>query len=378
MTRNKLFILPLVCLLCPLLCAAQQRVSGTVTDKRTHVPVKAATVQLESEVLSVALTTTTDAAGRFSFASLSPSRYDVRVSAADFYPQQVSLTLAPRASEELEFELTPQANINEQVTVRAQAKLLDETEAATIRTIDVRELDALPAARRTQLSDTITPFVSSAVAGHDNLVHLRGNELSLNTFINGVSFYDNPHQLFTPGLAPDVIQSVNVITGGFPAEFGNRFGGILDVVTRSGFDAGQHGDVQLGAGTYLRNNLSFDYGGHMKKLGYFFYAQGFETERFLNTPEPKLFHDHGRGARSFAQLDYRPRAADSFRLVLTGDGTNFELPNTTEDELRPPRLLPTQPRADGDPLLGTHVLCLVAVVHVALRAHGARAARANV
>ena len=179
----------------------------------------------------------------------------------------------------------------------------------------MRELDALPAARRTQLSDMITPFVSSAVAGHDNLVHLRGNELSLNTFINGVSFYDNPHQLFTPGLAPDVIQSVNVVTGGFPAEFGNRFGGILDVVTRSGFDAGQHGDVQLGAGTRLRNNLSFDYGGHTKKLGYFFYTQGFETERFLNTPEPRVLHDTGRGARSFLQLDYRPSPADFFRLV---------------------------------------------------------------
>src|SRR5436305_7219048 len=99
MTRNKLFILPLVCLLCPILCAAQQRVSGTVTDKRTHAPVKAATVQLESEVLPVALTTTTDANGRFSFASLSPSRYDVRVLADNFYSQQISLTLAPRASE---------------------------------------------------------------------------------------------------------------------------------------------------------------------------------------------------------------------------------------------------------------------------------------
>src|SRR5205085_4257403 len=290
MTRNKLFILPLVCLLCPLLCAAQQRVSGTVTDKRTHVPVKAATVQLESEVLSVALTTTTDAAGRFSFASLSLSRYDVRVSAADFYPQQVSLTLAPRASEELEFELTPQANINEQVTVRAQAKLLDETEAATIRTIDVRELDALPAARRTQLSDTITPFISSAVAGHDNLVHLRGNELSLNTFVNGVSFFDNPHQLFTPGLSAEVVQSMNVVTGSFPAEFGNRFGGILDIVTRSGFDAAGHGTVTLGAGERLRNNVSAAYGDHTRRLGFFVYGQAFETLRFLNTPEPETLH----------------------------------------------------------------------------------------
>src|SRR5213594_2615067 len=82
------------------------------------------------------------------------------------------------------------------------------------------------------------------------------NELSLNTFINGVSFFDNPHQLFTPGLSPDIIQSVNIITGGFPAEFGNRFGGILDIVTRTGFDANNHGSVTIGVGNYLRDNAS--------------------------------------------------------------------------------------------------------------------------
>jgi len=105
------------------------------------------------------------------------------------------------------------------------------------------------------------------VASHDNLVHLRGNELSLNNFVNGVSFFDNPHQLFTPGLSPEIIQSVNVITGGFPAEFGNSFGGILDIVTRSGFDANNPGSISVGAGTYLRNNLSFDYGGHTNSFG---------------------------------------------------------------------------------------------------------------
>jgi hypothetical protein len=83
---------------------------------------------------------------------------------------------------------------------------MDETEAATATTLTREQIDALPYARRAQLTEIITPFVSSAVGSHDNLVHLRGNELSLNTFINGVSFFDNPHQLFTPGLAPDVIQ----------------------------------------------------------------------------------------------------------------------------------------------------------------------------
>src|SRR5437764_4285943 len=189
--------------------------------------------------------------------------------------------------------MTQLAVFIEQLVVLSRAKLLDETESATVRTIDSQQLERLPAARRAQLTDAVTAFVSSAVAGHDNLVHLRGNELSLNTFVNGVSFFDNPHQLFTPGLSADVVQSMNVVTGGFPAEFGNRFGGILDIVTRSGFDAGGHRTVTLAAGTRLRDNLSASYGDHTQRFGYFFYGQAFESERFLNTPEPELQHDFG-------------------------------------------------------------------------------------
>ena len=323
--------------LLPVLCSiasAQQRINGSVYVSTTRAPMAQATVKLEGDVLSQPRTETTDASGSFSFADLSPGAYVLSVSADTFYPQEISIQLGPRAAPRIDFGLKPLPSIQEQVTVQPESKLLDETQAATITTVSSDQILHFPAARRTQLTDLITPLVSSAVGGHDNLVHLRGNELSLNTFVNGVSFFDNPHQLFTPGLAPDIIQSVNVITGGFPAEFGNRFGGILDIVTRSGFDANNHGSVTLGGGTFLRNNLSFDYGGHTKKFGYFVYGGAFESERFLNTPERQLFHDFGKGARSFIQLDYRASASDFFKLVLTGSGTNFQLPNTNEDELR--------------------------------------------
>jgi len=311
---------------------AQQRISGAIINKTTGAPVTGATVTLEGDLLASALTTKSDVEGRFSFVNLSPGRYDISVTAEAFHQQQATITLGPRGTRQIDFELSPVATIKEQVTVNARAKLSDETEAATATTLTHEQIESLPSARRTQLTEIITPFVSSAVGSHDNLVHLRGNELSLNTFINGVSFFDNPHQLFTPGLAPDVIQSVNVITGGFPAEFGNRFGGILDVVTRNGFDANKHGGVTLGAGDYLRDNLAFDYGGHTEKFGYFFYGQGFQSLRYLNTPEPARFHDFGKGSRSFAQFDYRANDHDSLRLSLSGDGANFQLPNTTEDE----------------------------------------------
>jgi len=314
--------------------AAQQRVTGIVADKSSGQPVSAASVKLEGDALSAERTTTTDAQGRFSLSVLSPGFYTLTVSSARFYTEQLTFSLSPRAAQQVRIELAPLATVKEQLTVHAESKLVNETESATTITINVAQIAALPTGRKIQLTDIITPFVASAVGSHDNLVHLRGNELSLNNFINGVSFFDNPHQLFTPGLSPDIVQSVNIITGGFPAEFGNRFGGILDIVTRTGFDANNHGSLTVGAGDYLRDNASVDFGGHSERFGYFFYAQAFQSDRFLNTPERQRLHDRGRGSRTFAQLDYRPGSNDFFKLALTGDGTNFELPNTTEDELR--------------------------------------------
>ncbi len=312
---------------------AQQRVTGIVTDKTSGQAVSSAVVKLEGDGSVSERITTTDGEGRFSLSVLSPGVYTLKVSAKTFYTEQLTFPLAPRAVQQIRLELAPVTTITEQVAVHAASKLVDEAESATKTTLTASQISALPTGRKIQLTDIITPFVSSAVGSHDNLVHLRGNELSLNNFINGVSFFDNPHQLFTPGMSPDIIQSVNIITGGFPAEFGNRFGGILDIVTRTGFDADNHGSLTIGSGNYLRDNASVEFGGHSERLGYFLYAQAFQSDRFLNTPEPQRFHDRGRGSRSFAQFDYRANPNDFFKLALTGDGTNFELPNTTEDEL---------------------------------------------
>src|SRR5262249_47139835 len=332
--RTAHLLVPLSLLLFCSAAFGQQRISGTVLDRKTGAPIAGAPVRLQSDLLSNEKLTSTDDAGRFAFGSLSPGRYTITASAEKYYAEGVTITLAPREVQQVSFGLSPFEEFKEALTVQASSKLLDETESSTAPTIARDRIETLPAGRRVQLTDIITPFVASAVGSHDNLVHLRGNELSLNTFINGVSFFDNPHQLFTPGLSPEVIQSVNIITGGFPAEFGNRFGGILDLVTRSGFDSDNHGSLAVGAGNFLRNNLAFDFGGHTSKLGYFVYAQVFENLRFLNTPEPERFHGFGKGGRSLVQFDYKLRASDLFKLLLTADGTNFELPNTTEDESR--------------------------------------------
>src|SRR5947209_7955705 len=127
-SRFKLALALLACLALPVCAAAQQRISGTVTDNRTHSPVKAATVKLEGGLFTLPSETTTDADGRFSFAGLSPNRYTVRVSADAFYAQAATITLAPREASQVDFELVPLAGIREQVTVSAREKMLDASE----------------------------------------------------------------------------------------------------------------------------------------------------------------------------------------------------------------------------------------------------------
>ena len=77
------------------------------------------------------------------------------------------------------------------------------------------------------------------------------------------------------------------MTGGFTPEYGNRFGGVLDITTRSGADLDGHGDVNFRGATVDNYDLNADYGGQTGKLGYYVFVDGFTSGRYLDPPEPQ-------------------------------------------------------------------------------------------
>jgi outer membrane receptor protein involved in Fe transport len=197
-------------------------------------------------------------------------------------------------------------------------------------------LDTLPVFQRTNLPDAIVTSAPGMIRGHDDFVHIRGQEIALNPLINGVAFWENTHAVFSAGLSPEVIETANVMTGGFPAEYGNRFGGVIDIVTKSGQRMDHRGGITLSGGNAKRRRVSGELGGARGAFGYYMFGSLFESDRFFSPPDPEAFHDAARGGHAFVALDGNVGHIGSLRVVLMGDGINAEIPKTARDvELRP-------------------------------------------
>lgn len=268
--------------------------------------------------------------GGFRFLGLAAGEYELVVAADGYYTAEAELVMKPRQPLSVQVELIARSHLSERVEVRSADISLGET--STSRFLTHSELASLPSTTKRDIPTLSLYTFPGATLSHDNFVHVRGNEVSLEEFINGVSFLENPQQQFSVGLTPESFETINMVSGSFPAEYGNRFGGIVDMTTRSGLDLKGHGSASVGLGSFKTNDAFVEYGGAAGKLGYYVSASGFTSDWYLNPPEPNQLRDFGFGGRGSAQLDYKAGARDSLSLFVMGGGTNFELPNLAQDQ----------------------------------------------
>ena len=92
----------------------------------------------------------------------------------------------------------------------------------------------------------------------------------------------------------DSFQSLEVIAGAPPAEYGDKTSLMINVTTRSGIgETTPHGSVDASYGAFgsVQGGSDFDYGG--QKWGNFIAVSGLNIGRFLDPPEFSVMHDKG-------------------------------------------------------------------------------------
>jgi hypothetical protein len=276
-----------------------------------------------------------DEAGGFILQRVTPGKYLLSGSAEGFASRELEFELEPREIKRITvpFDVS-RLEVNVEVTAEASRVISTHSPSSTVLASD--QLQIVPATQQANLTDAIVTAAPGMIRGHDDFVHIRGHEVALNPVINGVSFWENPHFLLSPGLSPLVIDTANVMTGGFPAEYGNRFGGVVDIVTKSGLRMQHEGFLSAMGGQAGRGNATGEIGGHRGRFGYYVFGSAFTSDRFLSPPDPIAIHDTGRGAHGFVQLDTNLGGSGALRIILMGDGADFEVPKTPLDvEQRP-------------------------------------------
>jgi hypothetical protein len=310
-------------------------VAGTVTDPSGGV-VASANVTIHNPVSGYERATTTDASGNFSFANVPFNPYHLSVSAAGFgaYAQDIDVrSSVPLA---LKIGLTL-AGSSSTVTVEGGGDLL-ENEPTFHTDVDRALFDKLPLeSASSSISSLVTLSTPGVAADSNGLFHGLGDHAENSFSVDGQPITDQQSKVFSNQLPIDAVQSLEVISGAPPAEFGDKTSLVIKATTRSGEGVTTpHGSVTASYGAFGTANAGVDlaYGG--QNWGNFISANGLNSGRFLDGPEFPVIHDKGNEENIFDRVDYQFNAANSLHLDLLYTRSWFQTPNSFDGQFASP------------------------------------------
>ena len=305
-------------------------VRGTLTDHSGAV-VPDVPVHLVNDVSGFDRTEITDGLGQFVFSNVTFNPYRISVAAKGFAPlnQHVEIRSAVGTNLKLVLQVTGTSST---VTVQASGDLVEDD--PTFHTDVDRDLFIkVPLeSQSSSLSSLVTLSTPGVAADSNGLFHGLGDHASNSFAIDGQAITDQQSKVFSNQLPANAVQSLDVISGAPPAEFGGKTSLVIVATTRSGQGVTKPtGAISASYGAFGSATAGIDlsYGG--KNWGNFVEADGLNTGRFLDPPEFIVFHDKGNEENFFDRVDYAFNQANSMHIDFNYSRSWFQTPNAFDN-----------------------------------------------
>ena len=219
------------------------------------------------------------------------------------------------------------APVNEKVEVTDSATLLDPSETGTIYSLSgesLREHSSAQAAR--SLSDAINDQPGWLYEAN-GILHPRGSEYQVQYVLDGMPITQNRSPAFAPAFDAGDMESMRVLTAGYPAEYGRKLGGVIELATEKNPPTGWHGRMEVGGGSFDSLNgageIDYSSGKNHFELG----GQGFHTDRFLDPPVLDNFTNWANGNSLSAAYERDFSDGDRLRFTFTSSEARYTVPN---------------------------------------------------
>ena len=316
----------------PVATAFAADVSGILKDALGR-PLAGAAVRLEASDGEVLQRTTADQQGRFTFPSVSAGTYAVFAEREGFETGTAIGTVSEEAGWSPDLTLASRQPLD----VSVSAKRLDDPRITTPLSIGApayeitsRAIQTQPGGENNSLTQVLlqAPGVTqdaSSVGG----IHVRNEMGNIQYRINGIALPEGS-TLFgqSGGLSPRLAESVTLLTGALPAEYGLRTSGVFDLQTKSGALApGGHVGIYGGSQSWIQP--SAEYGGSIGRFNYFVAADYLQNSIGISPATPGgAIHDDTRQGHGFGYFEYVVDATSKVSAVLGTFVGHFQIPDS--------------------------------------------------
>jgi hypothetical protein len=283
-------------------------------------------ISLVSKANQYRNTLATDEQGNLDAQRLPYGVYQITIQQAGFADVSESIEIRSSIPAEHAIRLQLPA-VSASVTVKSDGTLINPDQVNSVSQIGSatiqNRLSSLPGR---SLQDLVNSQPGWLYEGNA-VLHPRGSEYQTQFVVDGVPLTDNRSPSFGPEMEADDVQSMTIYTAGFPAEYGRKLGGVVELNTLEDLQAGFHGQAVLSGG-------SFDTAGAFAQGQYVWgknsiggSASGDTTQRYLNPVVPQNYSNTGNTG-DFS-LNYRRDLTPMDRLTLTirHELSRYDLPN---------------------------------------------------
>jgi hypothetical protein len=249
-------------------------------------------------------------------------------------PQQLSVTLG----------LTP---VETQVQVDDAGTLVDPSRTGTVYTIGSQSISE-------QLSPQPGRGILNAVDAQpgwlyeaNGVLHPRGSEYDVQFVVDGLPLTQNRSPAFAPPFESGDVQSIRVMTSGFPAEYGRKLGGVVEVTSPKNLPAGLHGEFDAEGGSFSTGSahaaLFYANGGNRFSVS----GDGFHTDRYLDPPVLGNYTNLGNAGGFSASYERDFSTSDRLFLTMTQHAVRYLVPNELAQQQAGQRQDAAQQEASG-------------------------------
>src|SRR5260370_23984542 len=306
---------------------AKFRVTGVVKDALGR-PIKNEALSLQGSSGKVVAHASSNDVGEFSFNAVGPGTYAIVATSNGFKSATSIVSVSPKGATPVVVAMEAQKEVSLAVAAtrlnKARNSLSPDTGGSKY-TFTQQAIQELPQGANTSLNQVIlqAPGVAQDSFGQ---LHVRGDHANIQFRVNGVQLPEGITG-FGQVLSPRFANSISLLTGVLPAEYGLRTAGVIDIKTKDGL-LDQVANVDFYGGQRGTTQPSFEYGGSKGNFSYFVTGQYLGTDRGVEppTPGPTAIHDTSNQGSGFGYFSYFLNPSTRLSLVTGAVVNHFQIP----------------------------------------------------